>query len=52
MQPLVLGGEVGEGSVKLLNGGHNVLGGDRGAGTEHLNRLDFEKLLKVSEVFT
>ena len=36
VEPLVLGGEVGEGGVQLLNRGHNILGGDSRARTKHL----------------
>ena len=36
MKTLILGGEVGEGSMQLLYSSHNVFGGDRCAGTKHL----------------
>ena len=36
VEPLVLGGEVGEGGVQLLNCGHNILGGDSRARAKHL----------------
>ena len=36
VEPLVLGGEVGEGGVQLLNCGHNILRGDSRARTKHL----------------
>ena len=36
VESLVLGGEVGEGGVELLNCGHNILRGDSRARTKHL----------------
>ena len=36
VESLVLGGEVGEGGVQLLNCGHNILRGDSRARTKHL----------------
>ena len=44
VEPLVLGGEVGEGGVELLNCGHNILRGDSRARTKHLERKKKDKV--------
>ena len=52
MKPLILGGEVSEGSMQLLDSSHNVLGGDRGTRTKYLDveYLGFESGPEVTHL--